>query len=75
MKTFLLTSLFVGLVVSACGGGTLTADCKSDTYCHWSEVPTGKHTELCCPADYPYCGAEGTDCPVGDCCGTKPKAK
>ena len=63
----------VGLVVvGACGGKELTADCHGDTYCHWDEVPAGHLNELCCPRTYPYCGEKGTSCPPGFCCNVKP---
>lgn len=74
---FALTCLVL-FVVTACGGREMVADCSYEgpgsTYCHWdaSDLKPGQQTEVCCPADHPYCGGVGLTCPAGYCCDTKP---
>lgn len=77
MKHILTLTLFAGLVVllcANCGGRVMQADCSylgtGSNYCAW-EIDN-RVAELCCPSTHPYCGREGTNCPVGKCCNAQP---
>jgi len=69
-----LLTLTLVLVCVNCGGREMEADCSTfgpgSTYCRWHI--DNRYAELCCPATYPYCGREGTNCPVGKCCNSVP---
>jgi hypothetical protein len=71
-----LLTTFTLIILCNCGGRVEQADCsyegKGAQYCRW-EIG-GRIAELCCPGTYPYCGHEGTTCPVGKCCNTPPLA-
>lgn len=57
-------------VLIACGGAVYDPkpQCGAEeTYCHWGVK------ETCCPVSYPFCGADGTNCPAGKCCSAEPK--
>lgn len=70
MRALTLALLLFGLF-AACGGGKYVPDCRGGVYCRWDLEEGPK--ELCCPTDYPYCGAPRTDCPPGKCCNAQPR--
>jgi len=76
MKTFIGVCVGLFVLLSACGGKVLEADCsymgEGSTFCR---VPGDNRSEggYCCPSNYPYCGTPNTNCPVGKCCNAPPQ--
>lgn len=67
-------ALCAALIGVACGGSVINpiGTCNDGgTYCATlaqEEMRGG----ICCPIEYPYCGVEDTNCPVGKCCNNPP---
>lgn len=76
MKVLIATCVSLFVLLSACGGREMVADCsymgQGSTYCR---APDDTRSEggYCCPSSHPYCGTPNTNCPVGDCCNAPPQ--